>query len=291
MRIAVILHTLHERTEAESEYVIGPLAELWQQQGHEVKFLSGCRDSWAADVAILHVDLSVVPASYVRFARSYPAVLNDRIVDIRKSRISTNLVEAACGYQGPVIVKSDLNSAGIPEEKFRRRSQSSSAQHPSEIRPPEQPLEFVKRYMVYASVKDIPHEVLTRPGIVIERFRPEVDGEWFIKRECFVLGDRAISYRMRDKQPIVEGGVAFEWIENAPEVLAAIRAVGLDYGVVDYTEHEGEVVILDINKTVGVGRLRLEAERNDYDRVLRYLGPGIDSFIPSSSRLPGGRWA
>jgi hypothetical protein len=183
-------------------------------------------------------------------------------------------------------VKSDLNSAGLPEEKCRRRFLSYQAQRRPSLMPPTEPTqEFVKRYSVYESMKQIPPEVLTRRDVVIEKFRPEMDGNWYVKRECFVLGDRAISYRMRDRHPVVEGGTAFEWIENAPEVLAAISEVGLDYGVVDYTVHEREVVILDINKTVGIGRLRGEAERNDYARVLEHLSPGIYKFVSDRSNM------
>jgi hypothetical protein len=278
MRIAVLFHAHHLRDEVEHDYVVSVLANLWRDDGHEVRFLIG-RDWWPADVAILHVDLSRVPRRYVTFARRYPVALNQRLIDIRKSAISTNLVGRRSPYQGPVIVKTNLNSAGIPERKLLSRGRWHRIRARLLLRRADQPLEYVKRYAVYESFRAIPADVLARGGTVVERFRAETEGEWYFTRRCFVLGERAISYRMGDTQPFVEAGKSFEWIENCPEVLAVARQVGLDFGVIDYTLHDGEVAVFDVNKTVGIGRMLNDAARRDYDRILGHLAPGLYPFV------------
>ena len=179
---------------------MGIQAELWRSAGHEVRFLLGDREWWAADVAIVHVDLTVVPGSYIRFARRYPVVLNDRISDIRKTRVTANFVDARSTYDGPVIVKADLNSSGLPEEKFYRRSQAYRWRRRLSLqRGPEVPIEFVKDYSVHDSYAAIPPERLRRKGAVVQQFIPEREGDWYFVRRCFKLGARssqATAWRM-----------------------------------------------------------------------------------------------
>jgi hypothetical protein len=284
MRIAVIFHANHKPEDA--GHAIGLIAELWRKEGHEVRLLVGCREHWDADIAILHVDMSTVPKRYVKFARRYPLVINGRILDIRKSRISRNLLDHNSNYEGRVILKTDLNSAGIPERtlltnalwhRVRRRFRLDRAA--------KQPLDFVKRYSIHESIKHVPAEALTAPGMVIEKFVPETEGEWYFVRRSFILGDRMISYRMGDRQPIVEAGLpgVFEWIENSPEVLAVSRELGLEYGTIDYTTNEGEMVVLDVNKTPGRAAPPDEAAMRDYEAILNTIAPGINKFFAAGT--------
>jgi hypothetical protein len=282
MRIAVIFHANHKPEDVGSDHAIGQIAELWRKEGHEVRLLVGCREHWDADIAILHVDMSVVQRRYVKFARRYPVVMNGRILDIRKSRISRNLLDRNSNYEGRVIVKTDLNSAGIPERtlrtnglwhRFRRRLRVQ--------RVAERPLDFVKHYSIYERIRNVPADVLSAPGIVIEKFRPEMDGEWYFVRRSFILGDRVISYRMGDRQPIVDAGLpkVFEWTETSSEVLAVSREFGLDYGTIDYTKNGEEIVVLDVNKTPGRAAPPNEEAMRDYETILNTIAPGIHKFF------------
>src|SRR5436309_8684921 len=103
-------------------YAVTFLAEFWRQDGHRVHHLFGTRKFVPADLLLIHVDLSVVPDEYLEFASRYPIALNKAAKDIRKSLISTNLVRQGDRYSGQVIVKSDLNSGGFPEQILRRNS-------------------------------------------------------------------------------------------------------------------------------------------------------------------------
>ena len=113
-RIAILFHE-NARGRDPRDYAIHSLASFWEEDGHRVTLLYGVKKFVSADVVIVHVDLSVVPQEYLDFAARYPAALNGRVGDVRKSSFSANLVDAANPYAGPVIVKSNLNYAGIPE--------------------------------------------------------------------------------------------------------------------------------------------------------------------------------
>src|SRR6266513_2050358 len=119
--IAILFHE-NNRKEDLSSYAIAFLAEFWQQDGNQVRYLFGTRKFVPADLLLIHVDLSVVPDEYLEFASRYPIALNRAAKDIRKSQVSTNLVRQGDSYLGRVIVKSDLNYGGFPEQILRRNS-------------------------------------------------------------------------------------------------------------------------------------------------------------------------
>lgn len=305
MRIAIISHPNYDPEEVQFSHVLGLYVEAWRAAGHEVRYLLGCREFWPADVAILHVDLSVVPARFLEFARRYPVALNAGIPDIRKRVLSRNLLSLNSEYDGPVIVKSDLNASGVPEHvlhyKYLVRNPRTQAhfeavlEPPSFVqrlleraslpfrgmlkRPPQRP-RAVKEYAVYDSVADVPPEVWNDPDLVVERFRPERDGEWYITRRCAILGDRAITYLMADTQPIVDVGdlSRFSWIETPPEIPAFAKEMGLDYGVIDFTVDNDEIVILDVNKTPGYVPVPGRGVPPTYARIVAHNAPGIETF-------------
>ncbi len=117
-RIAVLFHRREPR-ENISSYIVDHLARFWREDGHEVTYVFGTRQFVPADLVFVHVNLSVVPDEYLQFAARYPVAVNGRIRDIRKSSISRNLLRPDDAWSGPVIVKSDLNYAGIPERMLR----------------------------------------------------------------------------------------------------------------------------------------------------------------------------
>src|SRR4029450_389291 len=119
-RIAILFHETDRHRPAQG-YIVHLLSEYWREWGHDVRFIYGVRQFEAADLLFVHVDLSVVPEEYLEFASRYAVTINGGVDDICKSRISANIVAANNGLRGPVIVKSDLNYAGVPE-RIRVRS-------------------------------------------------------------------------------------------------------------------------------------------------------------------------
>src|SRR5262245_4443148 len=118
-----IIHHKHESEKRQKGYLLSLLAYLWEQQGIKVHHLYGTADFIRADVAFLHVNLSVVPHAYASFARRYPVALNAAVLDIRKRSFSTLALSNPAAYQGEVIVKTDLNSGGSPERRIRRMTE------------------------------------------------------------------------------------------------------------------------------------------------------------------------
>jgi hypothetical protein len=115
--IAILWHE-RDRHRDLTQYAITRLAEFWRADGHDVRSIFGTERFDAADIVIVHVDLSVVPARYLEFATRFPIAVNGRVQDIRRTRFSRNLVQRNEAYAGPVIVKSNANHAGLVVERF-----------------------------------------------------------------------------------------------------------------------------------------------------------------------------
>jgi hypothetical protein len=244
-RIVVLCHERDRRRM--DRYVITHLAKIWQADGHDVVFSFGAVFV-PGDLAILHVDLSVVPTPYLELARRYPRALNIDVPDIRKSVLSRDIVGRDDPWDGQVIVKTDLNFGGEPERKRTRRTRAWFArrhEHPA----------VPSAYRVFDRLHDVPDACFDDPRLVVERFLPERDGDLYVVRTCQVLGDHATWLRLASPQPIVNGRTytACAPAPPHPEILARRRALGLDYGKLDFTVHRGETVLFDVNKTVGAG--------------------------------------
>jgi hypothetical protein len=257
IRKVVIL--THEAHPLDSErYFIRLLADRWREQGIEVRELRGPDRFEGADIAVQHVNLTVVPEEYVRLADRYPVVLNGGVVDISKSRISSQLIGPEDDYPGQVIVKTDCNFGGRHEEALRddesrwarmwqkvlRRMPWQSARLTASTR-------TLKRYPIFPSLKDVPQEVFTNPHLVVEKFVPEFrDGCYWLRKYLF-LGDRHVGSMSASRDPIVKASNsgANETIP-VPEEMHATRArLGFDYGKFDYVIHAGRPVLLDTNRT------------------------------------------
>ena len=98
----------------QTRYLVELMIPRWESMGFKVVVVT--EDTFVpADVALLHVDLSVVPDSYRRLAERYPLVLNGSVLDIRKRRFSQQLLDHQTPYSGKVIVKTDWNVNGWRE--------------------------------------------------------------------------------------------------------------------------------------------------------------------------------
>jgi hypothetical protein len=240
-------------------YGIMRYAKTWIDDGHDVQILMGASRYVPADVAILHIDVSQIPEEYLNFALRYPVVLNRHITDIRKSKISKSLVRRGDGYQGPVIVKSDLNHAGIPEDNAalrRRRLFDQPSQYP-----------------VFPNVEAVPPQYWSDPALVTERFLEERDGESYCVRIYSFIGNHGTCLRFKGPKPVVEPNLETppEIIEPDPAILAMRRELNVDFGQFDYVMHEGRAVLLDLNRTIGRGSMVPSAEL-DAQRVHRARG-------------------
>lgn len=259
LRIAILAHEVDGRRNF-GLFGIHQLAELWRADGHSVRFVYGASQYEPADVALLHVDLSQVPAEYTELADRYPLVLNRHILDIRKSRFSELLVSVDDSWQGPVIVKTDQNYGGEPE---RIREQSSVwhrlARRAQRWWGNQSP--GVPNYQIYEHKRLVPEGLFADSDYVVERFLPErtADGQYRIRSYVF-FGGQADNYVLTSPSPIVNSRTAHK-VEQVPapsEMDAIRRRHRIDFGKLDYVINEGQVRVFDINKTVGSVPLGLE---------------------------------
>jgi hypothetical protein len=233
-----------------SQYSMPILCRLWREAGHRVTIVRGLAELPKADLAILHVNLSVVPDEYREAAASYKRVVNGRALDIRKRNVSRNLLNRGDEWAGEVIVKADLNFGGVPEWRVAN----------PDLPPSAAPVELLT-YLICDTINHVPEAVWSDPRLVVERFLPERDADGYCWLRTWVfLGDRGRCRRGRSKSEVIKG---WEIIDTDPELLEVpepIRAererLGVDYGKFDFVLHEGTPVLFDANKTPGIGPSR-----------------------------------
>lgn len=238
-KIAILAH--ERQHHVKRDYMVDTYAEFWREDGHEVFTLYGIEEQVPADVVIVHVDLSVVPETYLAFARQYPVALNANVQDIRKSGFSRQILHENDNYSSPVIVKSDLNFAGAPE-RFLRQSTATGPVFRS-------PMD----YRVFPDLTAVPTKVFRRSDLVVEKFLPEIEDGLYHMRAMTFIGSRITCTRFSARHPIVNGTtqVRIEDVEPHPEMVVLKDKLDFQYGKFDYVIHQGKPILLDINKTVG----------------------------------------
>jgi hypothetical protein len=253
-RIVVVTHE-HDRFQSgrdilfrkTSPYLLFDVLEELKRRGHSVRVQRGPEKTHDADIAVLHVDATITSADYLDCARSFPFCLNVETADISKRWISGALLRENDAWQGPVIVKSNLNNRGIPETFLNR--QSERARRPLPF--PEIPT--LHPYEIYASVGDVPDGVFDNYDLVVEKFIPEKEPDGFAVRFWVFCGESERCTRYVSPNGLVK---ASETIRREPvpvpdEIRERRRELGFDYGKFDFVMHEGRAILLDANKTPG----------------------------------------
>lgn len=285
-KIAILIHE-NERAGLKQEFIAAALAEQWQAMGIEVGVVRGIDRAVEADLWLPHVDLTVLPPDYQRFLAERPRVVNRELVDISKRRISDLIVEPGDGYRGPVIVKSNENFGGRPERRLLGENRAGR------VRPWRRRLARLRgrlglgagfdpwarvdprRYPIFASPDELPRGTFENPELVVERFVPERDGELYVLRSYAFAGDATINVRVTAKEPVVKAPDSVDREEvPVPEALHTLRArLGIDYGKLDYVIHEGQVHLLDVNRTPTFARHEQlsEYQRRTTERFARSL--------------------
>lgn len=266
--IAILTHTSDEFSQ--SPRLIHQIIPRWEQMGLNVVVVTDADAFVPADLALLHVDLSVIPETCRQLAERYPKVLNSRVIDIRKRRFSKLLVDRYGPDPGSVIVKSDWNFGGLRD--FRQRYlQSHLARLVRPFRLNHVLLRALERfeakqpwsrrswlapvgYKVFPSRNEVPSEVWSNPNLIVERFISEREGEYYCCRHWLFLGNREVNRRTLSLNPVVKGDIKIEPLSDAiPDELRIIRTrLGFDYGKFDYGIVNGEVVLYDTNRTPGM---------------------------------------
>jgi hypothetical protein len=267
--ILLVAHA-HERFEAR-HFLVKGLFEHWTAAGHRVLVHEGPTGLPDADVAFVHIDSTVIPAPYLDALSRCRVVLNGKTADISKRSFSPNVVARADGFTGPVIVKTNRNSGGFPEAMHARNAIESGE-------PAGPPVRFMRdRYPIFRSACEVPPSTWSDPDLVVEKFLPEQDERGYYVRYWVFLGDRERCSRYLEADPIVKGDRATERVPV--EVPAEIRAwrtrLGFDFGKFDFVLHDGQPVLLDVNRTPTVPPNLSDAVRAQQAS----LSEGIAAFL------------
>jgi hypothetical protein len=258
-KIAILWHE-KDRTRTQL-FEIYHAAKVWEADGIEVTNVFGTDHFVPADLAILHIDLTIVPDEFFEFSKQYPIVLNREVRDIRKSTFSDHIVHPGDHYQGEVIVKSNLNHAGLPERRLEGLEECPPSTRIGRVRSRMESLYRRDKltinspvdYQILNNSRHIPKEWYGREDIVIEKFLPEIDNGHYCIRNYFFIGDSAICILKKATHPIVnrQSTVGWELVEVDPKIVEARKELHFDFGKFDYVIHDNKPVLLDINKTPG----------------------------------------
>ena len=276
----------NERDASEQRYTICVLADIWRQLGLNIRVKRGAsRFSTAlVRVAINHVSLTLTPPLYLNYLRRFPIVVNRDFTDTSKSKYCCRLLSSQDRYDGPVIVKTDLNFGGKIERKLQKQKQRSF---------PFRYLSLFRRPMADASTHMDPHaypifdhpsgvpdEVWGNPYLIVQKFLPERDDAGLYRlRSWYVFGNRGFHVLAVGKEPIVKGQNMVRRdvidIKTPPEMELLRKQMRVDYGRFDYALIDGKPVVYDINRTPTI----TAASEAQYNSQLRDLAKGIVPFL------------
>jgi len=288
--IAVLTHQ-HDSFE-KRRYWLTAIVECWREKDIRVSIVNDPRQRIDADLAFLHVNLTVTPRAYLAWTRRFPVIINGAVSDISKRAISRHLLRREDRYDGPVIVKTNRNCAGHPEavlagierhssvfrdrldhllHKFRRhrhkrRYGSAKAFHD---------------YPVFDSMAEVPAPVWGDRHLVVERFLPERINDRYCIRTWLFLGDHERHALFFSNDPVIKSHniIDFERLGEVPDELRQIRReLKFDYGKFDYTMVDGRPVLFDANRTPTIGRF----PKARYLPLAETLAGGLDSFLQTS---------
>ncbi len=280
MKKAQTIVIIHKKTPPlHDTYLLSYLRKSWEESGFIVKDVYGVDEYIPADVAFMHVDMSLVPNNFQNLASRYNKVINGKVHDIRKTSISKNLVSRGDPYDEQVIVKTNLNSAGFNERGLIHRVYN---RYKNFIPDWAQPffINSQKDYTIFENPSAVPKRVYFDPRYVVEKFLPEKWGKLYCHRRYYFFGEREVNQLWLTKDPLCLSDdeiVLDKPVE--PELQSLRHKLGFDYGCFDYVIKEGEIVLFDTNTTPTVG-LELDFLSEMWVKELASnLQDGIFSFV------------
>jgi hypothetical protein len=269
------------------KYFLDEIAKVWAQHSVRVTVQRGPGPFIEADLAVLHVDLTIVPADHMAFLARYPRVINGAVSDISKRRISRQIVERGEAYEGPVIVKTNWNSGGWRErERFggRNRWRRLIDRIRGQLPWPYRASIATGEYPILPSIQQVPWMVWKNRDLVVERFLCERQQEFFCLRTWMFLGDQETNSLSFSHQPVVklESVVRREVVPLVPPELRELRRqLGFDFGKFDYGIVDGRVVLYDANRTPTLGPMKPE----QFLPRIRLLARGLNAFLPAEKAV------
>src|SRR3954454_5762400 len=108
-------------------FMLYAIAEVWREWNYSVSI--GTTDSIRGDVGIAHIDLTVIPRAFVPLNPLNRPYINRFFTDTSKRRLSRKLLCRDSDYNGPVMVKNNLDAMGLGD-RVRTSSMTPAPQPP-----------------------------------------------------------------------------------------------------------------------------------------------------------------
>ncbi len=236
---------------SDANFLLYSLAALWRERGITVEI--GQDFAPDANLGILHHNYTRLNPSDIPPAPDGVKILNSTVLDISKRNYSELMLGPSDDWDGPVIVKTNDNHFGAPDQagisrSLWRKAQKRLARHHWKVA---RHLPH-KQYPVLDTLRDVPDWVWQREDLLVERFLPEREGDLYAIRGWIFFGAASYGYRMYATDPAVKvkSIVRHDYIYDVPpELEAARQRMGFDYGKFDYVVHDGRAILFDANKT------------------------------------------
>jgi len=278
-RIAIITHEID--TFQGSGYLLHGICQAWIQRGIDIAVIKGTgKHLPAADLAILHTDITEIEDDYGKIIDHYPMVINGRVRDISKNVFSDLIIAPNSAYSGPVIVKTKANFGGMRERE--RIFQQGDHRSDIEIQRPWRRVEWLEEYPVFNSPREVPQGVWRNDRLVVEKFLTEQNqaGEYLLRVWVF-FGDKEIYYQCVSTESVIKSHNTirreFLDVKDLPESIRKTRErMGFDFGKFDFSFHDGQAVLYDVNRTPG-GAPNVSAG-SKIGQVTQQLSTGLDYF-------------
>jgi hypothetical protein len=230
--------------------------------------------------AVLHVDLTDVPARYRAIHTRYPGCINGRATTISRLLYSTARVGPDDTYRGPVIVKTVLNHHGWPETRLATQGTlGRRLWHQVRTRVDSR---YVSRacpaYRVHPSIAAVPSGVWRDRRLMVEQFlagriEPPIEKyrfDFFYDVESNLRSTHASL--LCDPDSVT----AVEHVAHIPQEVREVRhRLHLDFGAIDYFMVHDAAVVIDANKTVGVTPSWIA----DFPVVARYIERATERLV------------
>lgn len=257
-RLVVVTHEFDDfvhwqllpRPRRKHRYLLYEVLRRFETLGHSWRVVRGPRVV-NGDVALLHVDSTIVDPEYLDLRAHYPLALNFGTADTSKTTISSLRVRPSDGWRGSVVVKSNLNYRGLVEEMQNERA--ARARRPL----PHPGLRTAGEYQLFGRADEVPDDVWSDPELIVERFVPEIDHDGhYVHRSWIFMGarERCMRYVAPHWMVKVSDALAYEPAEVPERLRAERERLHFDYGKFDFVMHDGEPVLFDANRTPGLAK-------------------------------------
>lgn len=253
--------------------VVALLQELQRRGSARRIRVASAADPRRTSVAILHVTATVVPPEYLEFAAGFERCLNAAVADISKRTLDSSIDSS---WDGPVIVKSNLNARGYQEANLDQRAKRAGKSEPFGG------MTHLSEYRVYERMGEVPADVRDDPRLALQRFAPERDGGAYAIRHWVFCGTEGYCKRFISNEPIIKGSnvIRADQVPVPDSVQRIRRERGFDYGKFDFVVHGGEVLVFDVNRTPG----EIPPSTGDATKRVEMLADGLEELLVSSAR-------